>query len=147
VIKEDGSRCAGRRIKAYRLCPGHAGIGADISQWSSAGHAAKRRRAEARAVLGITARRASQPLQAARIAAQIRAQDFAEAVVNAPLDDPELGSIARQTAAIKALELLYPQATASLSIDLPTEAEDVPAMGWADMQALAARLLDPGSQE
>jgi len=93
--------------------------------------------------LGISARRASQPLQQARIAAQARALDYAAAIVDKPLDDPDLGTIPRQQAAIRALELLYPQVTAHLDMTLPDEPEQLGAMGWQDMQAMASRLLEP----
>lgn len=145
VIKVDTGRCTAVRMRAYGLCPGHAGVGGvalDPAAASKAAHVEKRKRATARAVLGISARRAAQPVQAARVAAQQRAQDFAAAVVDGPLDDPDLSTVARQQAAIRALELLYPQVTAQLEVGLPDEAEDVGAMGWQEMTALAARLLD-----
>ena len=145
-----GERCRASRMRLYGLCPGHAGRGGiarDPVGASKLAHAERARKKQARLTLGITARRAAQPLQQARIAAQMRALDYAEAIVNKPLDDPELGSIARQTAAIRALELLYPQVTASLDLTMPDEPEQLGAMGWQDMQALATRLLEPGDQQ
>lgn len=139
VIRPDGERCGATRVKATGLCPAHSGV-TDIAAHSHKGHAEKQRRKQARLTLGISARRASSPLQAARVAAQIRADDFARAVVDAPLDDPELGSVAKQQAAIRALEILYPQVTATLDVALPETAEGVASMGWQDMQALAASL-------
>jgi len=96
--------------------------------------------------LGISARRAASPLQAARVAAQIRAEDFAAAIVDAPLDDDELGTIARQQAALRALELLYPPSSASISVELPSSAEELGSMSWQAMQELAASLLEGQSQ-
>jgi hypothetical protein len=100
-----------------------------------------------RATLGITARTAAQPLHIARMRAQQRAEDYARAVVDAPLDDDTIGTIARQQAALRALELLYPQATLSASVELPQDADEVSGMGWQDMQALAASLVTSGDQE
>jgi hypothetical protein len=79
--------------------------------------------------------------------AQERAEDVARAVVDAPLDDDSIGTIARQQAALRALELLYPQATLSASVELPQDADEVSGMGWQDMQALAASLVTSGDQE
>lgn len=149
ILKADGERCKGTRsLRLGGLCPGHGGTGiaANPAAYSSQGHAQRRRRANARAVLGISARRAASPLQAARVAAQIRADDFARAVVDDPLDDAELGSVARQRAAIAALELLYPQSTATLSVELPTEPDEVAGLGWAELQELAGSLLGAESQ-
>jgi hypothetical protein len=95
-------------------------------------------------LLGITARRASSPVQMARMRAQERAEALAEAIIDGPLDDAELGSVARQRAAIGAVELLYPQVTASLDVALPDEADGVGEMGWQEMQQLAAQLLGDG---
>jgi len=98
-------------------------------------------------LLGVSARRASSPVQLARLRAQERAEAFATAVVDGPLDDPELGSLSRQKAAIAALELLYPQVHASLELELPEDADGVQGMGWEDMQRLASDLLEPGTPE
>lgn len=150
LLRPNGERCNASRIRALGLCPGHAGIGGindNPRLASKLGHIERKRRSESRLALGISARRASQPLAAARIRAQTRADDYAKAVVDAPLDDPELGSVARQTAAIKALELLYPQVHASLDMTLPDEPEQLGAMSWQGMQALAQRLLEPGDQQ
>jgi hypothetical protein len=146
LIKQDGTRCRGARGKATGLCPGHAGLSADIRQYSALGHEARRKQARARATLGITTRRAASPLQAARVAAQIRADDYARALVDDPLDDPELGSVARQQAAVRALELLYPQVQARVEVELPAEAGEVQGMGWQEMQELAARLVTSSDQ-
>lgn len=71
------------------------------------------------------------------MAAQRRADDFARAIVDDPLDDPELSSTGRQRAAIAAVELLYPQVSASLQVELPEDADGVRALGWAELQQLA----------
>lgn len=149
VVRPNGARCRARRMRETGLCSGHAGLGiaANPGAYSEAGHAAKARRATMRATLGITARTAAQPLHIARMRAQQRAEDYARAVVDAPLDDDTIGTIARQQAALRALELLYPQATLSASVELPQDADEVSGMGWQDMQALAASLVTSGDQE
>lgn len=149
IIKADGERCVGKRMKAYGLCAGHAGRGGvalDPRGNARLAHAERTRRKQSRLMLGISARRASQPLQAARVAAQTRANDYARAIVDAPLDDAELGTVARQQAAIRALELLYPTVTAHVEASLPDEASDVAGMGWQEMQALASSLVTSDDQ-
>lgn len=148
LIRPDGTRCKAVRAKATGLCSGHSGTGGilrDPKAWSEAAHNAKRRKTLARATLGITSRRAATPVQAARVRAQERAERYAEVIVDEPLDDPEIGSIARQRAAIAALELLYPQVTATLDLELPEEPDGVQSMGWEAMQRLAAQLLGEGT--
>ena len=71
----------------------------------------------------------------------MRADDYAEAIAHAPLD-ADIGPVAKQRAAIDALELLYPQATLKLEVDAPQDEQGVAALGWAEMQALAASLLE-----
>lgn len=145
LIKQDGTRCRSTRMRATGLCAGHSGVGGvakDPHGNAALANASKRRRSEARLSLGISARRAAQPLQAARVAAQANAEAYATAIVTAPLEDESLSTVARQQAAIRALELLYPQVTASMEVSMPDEAEGVAQMGWQEMQALAARLTE-----
>jgi hypothetical protein len=71
-----------------------------------------------------------------------RATDVAEALVDAPLDDPSLGTIERQQAVVRMLAETFPLTTASLTIELPAEADAVADMSWEGMRALAARLVD-----
>jgi len=148
VIKADGTRCRATRTLRTGACPGHSGIGgvaANPAASSQLGHAEKRRRSLARAQLGITARRAATPLQAARLAAQLRADDYARALVDAPLDDPDLSTLQRQRAAIDAVNVLFPPSTVQLQVEVPEDAAGVEGLSWAEMQSLAAQLL--GSQE
>lgn len=144
IVKADGQRCRSTRMLATGLCPGHSGTGisADPGSYSTLGHAERKRRAAARATLGISARRAATPVQAARIRAQLRADDYATAIVDRPLDDPDLSTIARQRAAIDAIELLFPKTTTTLELELPSEPDEVRQMSWQDMQGLASRLLE-----
>ena len=76
------------------------------------------------------------------MAAQVRAQDYARAIVDDPLDDPDLSSLNRQRAAIAALELLYPQVTATMQVDLPEDEEGARTLGWAELQQLAGLHLE-----
>jgi len=109
-------------------------------------NAERRRRSAARVSLGISARRAAQPLQQSRMQAQLRANEVAAALIDAPLDDPEVGTIPRQQAMIRAMELLYPQVHASLDMTLPDEPEQLGTMGWQEMQALAQQLVTSSDQ-
>jgi hypothetical protein len=81
-------------------------------------------------------------VQAARVAAQLRADDYARAIVDAPLDDAEISTLSRQKAAIEALELLFPPSLVKLELELPEDEQAVQSMGWQEMQGLASRLLD-----
>lgn len=140
LIKPDGTRCRATRTRAYGLCSGHAGIGGVASD--PAGMARKAstervRRAEARLTLGISARRAAQPLQVARVAAQRRSEDIARALVDDPLDG-DMKPADRHRAILASVQLLYPQVTASMSVDVP---DDVTQLGWDELQALAAQHL------
>jgi hypothetical protein len=145
LIAPDGTRCRAHRAKATGLCPGHSGLGiaSQPHNASQQAHAARRRNASLRATLGITARTAAQPLALSRMRAQERAEAAAHALVDGPLDDPELGTIARQQAVLRMLELLYPQATVQASVELPADPEGVASMGWQELQALAAQLGSP----
>lgn len=147
VIKSTGERCRGSRVKRFGLCGGHAGITAIVRsprEMSSKGNEERRRRASVRATLGISARRAASPVQAARLAAQRRSEDFARAIVDGPLDDPDLSAERRQRAALAAVEVLFPEVRATVEVELPEHPDEVAGMGWAQLQQLAARYLGEG---
>jgi hypothetical protein len=107
---------------------------------SRRGHAIKARLRSQRQLLGIGARRAADPRQIARVEAAARAADLAAALLS-PLDDDELGSLARQRAAVTVLDATFPIQTATVELELPLDSEGVSQLGWAEMQRLAARLL------
>jgi hypothetical protein len=78
-----------------------------------------------------------------------RAESLAEALVDSPLDDPEIGSLARQMAAVRALDATFPLQSMSVEVEMPANSEQVGAMGWDEMRKLAQRMLeqkelDPG---
>lgn len=140
LIKIDGTRCRATRVRRYGLCSGHAGIGGvarDPVGASTLGNAERARRKEARLTLGISARRAANPLQQARAAAQRRSEDIARALVDDPLDG-DLKPVERHRAVVSTVQLLYPQVSASISLDVP---EDVGSLTWDQLQALAAAHL------
>jgi len=68
-----------------------------------------------------------------------RAEDLAAALLE-PLDDAGLGSMAKQTAAVRILDAVAPHQTASLEVSLPLDEAGVEGLGWTEMQALAQRL-------
>ena len=70
-----------------------------------------------------------------------RAERLAEALL-APLDDEALGSLAQQRAAVTVLDATFPLQQTTVEVELPAEEAGVQALGWEQMQALAARLLD-----
>jgi hypothetical protein len=149
VIKLDGERCRGSRSRDTGLCPGHAGRGGittDPRAASLKAAAVRSQRRQARMLLGVSARRAAEPVQASRIRALSRANDFAKAIVDAPLDDETLSTLQRQQAAVKAVELLFPQVTAQLDVDVPVDQEGVAGLDWEQLQALAQAHLG-GDQE
>jgi hypothetical protein len=92
-------------------------------------------------MLGITPSGRAEPRQLARLAALRRSAELASALVDGPLDDPELSSLSRQKAALTALDATFPIQTAELTVELPGEAEGVASMGWQELQQLAAVLL------
>jgi len=53
--------------------------------------------------------------------------------------------VERQQAVVRMLSETFPLATVSASIELPSDAQDVPAMGWEAMQAIASRIEEPQS--
>ncbi|HSV08571.1 MAG TPA: hypothetical protein VLI07_18790 [Candidatus Binatus sp.] len=143
VLKLDGSRCRAARIRGTPLCAGHTGIGVGRDPQGNAvlAREAKARVRARRELLGIGPARVAQPRQIARLKAQERAEEIAAALVIAPLEDPSLGTLERQRAVVTMLAETYPLATASVEVEVPAAGE-VGSLGWADMQALAARLLD-----
>jgi len=140
----DGARCRAKRTRRWGVCLPHAGGGGflDPVAASRKGNAVKIQLKESRRLLGIGARRSGDPRQQARVRAVFRASDVATALVDAPLDDPDLGTIERQQAVVRMLGETFPLATATVSVELPTDASEVGSMGWSSMQALAARLDD-----
>ena len=143
VVKVAGSRCKAARVRGMRLCSGHAGLGgvnADPSGAALQANAAKARIRARRQLLGIGPRRAADPRQVARLEAHERAEQLAAALVIGPLEDPNLSTLQRQAAAVTILDQTFPLQTATVEVEIP--AEGVSGLGWADMQALAARLLE-----
>ena len=142
VVRPDGVRCGAPRTRSYGVCLVHAGGGSrDHAALSRQGHAAKAKMRQRRTLLGIGAHRSGDPRQIARVAALARAESLADALL-APLDDDELGSLARQRAAVVALDATFPLATASIEVSLPVDEASVSTLSWQEMQVLAARLLD-----
>lgn len=142
VTFPDGRRCRATRIRGLLLCSGHAG-GGDPQAGVIAARAQRTRIKERRTLLGIGASRVGDPRNHARMRALERAEEIAEALVDGPLDDRELGSVERQVAVVRALDATFPIQTATVEVELPASGEAVAGMSWESMQALAARLLEP----
>jgi len=98
---------------------------------------------ERRQLLGISAWGRANPRQLARLRALERSEELAEALVDGPLDDPNLGSVQRQMAAARIVDATFPLAETTVEIELPATAEEIEALSWSQMQTLAARLLGP----
>jgi hypothetical protein len=64
----------------------------------------------------------------AELLALERAEELARAIVEGPLDDPKLASVERQLAAIRAVDVTYPQAQTSIEVELPADAAGVRAL-------------------
>jgi hypothetical protein len=75
------------------------------------------------------------------LAAQ-RSADVAEALL-APLDARGLGPMDRQRAAVVILGETFPLSTATVEVELPSSPADVAGLGWSELQALAASVLEP----
>ena len=114
----------------------------DPAAFSASGHAAKLKMKRQRVLLGIGPNRVGSARQRARLAAAVRAEEIAQALVDDVLDDESLSAMQRQAAVLRILDATEPLESLSLEVTLPSDAAEVEAMGWQDMQALAARLLD-----
>ena len=140
LIRTDGSRCQGIRQRAYGLCAGHAGqtpVARDPKAMAAKGNAGKARIRERHALLAANG---VNPRRAAREAAIRRSDAVVRALVDDPLDDTEIGTIARQRAVIGMLDAVFPLSTVTAEVELPADAEGVEALGWSDMQRIAASL-------
>jgi hypothetical protein len=146
VVKPDGERCRAPRIVRYCICAGHSGLGLAANPV-----AAEQRSKEVRArwkarrkLLGIPASGRGNPRQLARLKALERSEELAEALVDGPLDDPDLSSVQKHLAAARVLDAVFPLTEVSAEIELPATPDEVEAMGWREMQQLAARLGTEG---
>ena len=133
----DRGRCQGVRMRSTGLCPPHSGrsrILEDPKGMQARGAAGKVRARERRALLvsnGIN------PRSAAREAAIRRSDAIVRALVDEPLDDPNLSARGRQKAVLDMLDAIFPLSHAEIEVELPADPE---SMSWADMQRLAAQL-------
>jgi len=107
---------------------------------SRKGNAAKVKLKAHRSLLGIGANRVASARQMARLSALERAADVAGALL-APLDEPDLGAMARQAAAVKILDATEPIQHAQIEVEIPADEAGVEGLTWQQMQALAAKLL------
>jgi hypothetical protein len=87
--------------------------------------------------------RARDQLTARLAAAQARAEEIAAAIIDAPLDDRDLGTVERQQALLRGLDATYPLQQATFEVELPADVDGVQGLGWEEMQQLAARVLEP----
>lgn len=140
VEMPERGRCRAPRIRVLGLCSAHAG-GGDPEAAQAAALASKAKLKARRQLLGIGPATAGNPRQAARMAALERVEEIAAALVDGPLDASDLTTLERQSAVLKMLDATFPLQQMTVEVELPSEAEGVQAMGWEDMQRLAARLL------
>jgi hypothetical protein len=145
LMREDGSTCAAPATKRYGLCIRHSGGGADPGVMSPLGVAKLGRLKVQRELLGIGPRGMANPRALARLGASERAAEVAEALL-APLSARGLTALERQAAARIILGETFPLSTATVEVELPAQAGEVEAMGWAELQALAGRLLTSADQ-
>src|SRR5262249_58147593 len=105
-------------------CLVHAGGGGlgDPVAAGKRGNAVRVQLRESRRLLAIGSKRAGDPRQIARVRAVARSLDLATALVDGPLDDPELGTIERQQAVVRMLGQNFPPATVSPSVQLTAQA-------------------------
>lgn len=143
VVRPVGGRCAGVRTRLYGVCAAHLG-GGDPQAASKKGNAARARLRARRSLLGIGANRAANPRQIARVRALERAEEIADALVDGVLDATDIDAVGRQLAVIRALDATFPIQTATLEVEVPADAAGVAALGWVEMQQLAASMLGDG---
>jgi hypothetical protein len=141
AVVRGGERCRGIATRLYGLCLPHAGGGAaDMKAVSLAGHAAKAKLRQQRVLLGVGPNRVGSARQRARVAAALRADEIATALVDDVLD-ADLAPLARQQAVLRILDAVEPLQTMSVEVEVPTDQAGVQALGWVEMQALASQLL------
>jgi hypothetical protein len=148
LIRPDGERCRGKRIRAYGLCPGHAGTGAvaaDPRGMAARAAQARTERRERRLLLGVTRMGAADPRLLVRERLQERREQAARAVVDGVLDDPKLSGLDKQTGMLRAIDAAYPQVTAQLTVDLPGSPEEAGDLSWDALRQLAAAHLPDSS--
>ena len=143
ALRTNGQRCRAVRTRRYGVCIVHAG-GGDAELASKRGVEARARLKSRRVMLGIGPKTAANPRQIARMVAQERAEELAKALVDGPLDARDLNAVERQLAVIRALDATFPIQTATLEVELPANPDAVQGMGWQELQALAARMLEEG---
>src|SRR5580765_3362188 len=140
LVKPSGLACGAPATRRYGVCLIHCGGGADPAAMSPKGTAKLARLRVQRELLGVGPRGMANPRAVARVAAAERAADIAEALL-APLDARGLAPLDRQRAAAVILGETFPAASLSVEVELPRDEAEVSAMGWAELQALAASLL------
>lgn len=144
LMKAGGVACGAPATKRYGVCLVHCGGGADPAVIAAKGGRGKATvAARARLTRQTWGIQSNSPRSVARMLAAARAEDVAEALL-APLDDRKLGAMDRQRAATVILGETFPLASATVEVELPASVEDVGSLGWRDLQALAARVLDAG---
>ena len=89
------------------LCSAHAG-GGDPEAGVIAAREKRTKLKARRTLLGIGPNRVGNPRAHARLRALERADDIAQALIDAPLDDAELGSVERQLAVVRGLDATFP---------------------------------------
>jgi hypothetical protein len=145
-IRPEVGRCGATRMRAYGLCPRHAGGGpTDMHALAKRGAATQARLRLSRKLLGVGTVRGADPRQIARVRAHARSEEIADALL-APLDDDQLSALAQQRSAVTILDALYPQQTVQVTVEMPADEAGVQALGWQEMQTLAAQLLGDTSE-
>ena len=144
VIRPVRGRCTAPATRLYGLCIVHlGGGGTSLEEMRAKAVASKARLKIQREILGVGPNRVGSARQRARVQAAARAEQVAEALL-APLDDEALSSMLKQAAAVKILDATEPLQSSTIELELPAEEGQIQALGWEQMQALAARLLaDP----
>lgn len=147
VIKPTGERCRATPTRRYAICSGHLGGGTrDFAAISKMGREKRAVLKARRELLGVGPNRIGSARQRARLRAAERADELALALVDGPLDDADLSSFMRQTAALRVLDAVEPLATLSLEATMPSSSDEVSSMSWEALQTLASRLLEQQQQ-
>ena len=145
ALKRNGELCGAARRADSAYCNAHSGRGvasdpagfAPIAQRASAEN--RRRRAALRLELGITRPSSLRSLLAANVYAE---RERVVTAALAPIRDSDLGSAAKQRAALALLDAVEPQDRATLDVPLPHDADGIAALGAGDLRALARSVGD-----
>jgi hypothetical protein len=140
ALKADGTPCGAAARREQDYCGAHSGstpVAQDPGKWApiarEASAQARTRRATLRAALGIMKPDSTRGLLKATAYVE---RERVVAAAMAPLRDLDTRPMDAHRAALALLDAVEPQARAELSVEVPTSAEQVGALGLEELRTL-----------